>query len=71
MDFESPASLADALSIKASRPDAVPVAGGTDVMVGINSGRLHPQTLLDLTRIPELTDIARDGPLVRLGAGVE
>jgi CO/xanthine dehydrogenase FAD-binding subunit len=70
MDFESPATLAEALAIKAARPDAVPVAGGTDVMVGVNFGRLRPPTLLDLTRIPELTVIDRSGPMLRIGAGV-
>jgi CO/xanthine dehydrogenase FAD-binding subunit len=70
MDFESPASLGDALAVKDSRPDAVPVAGGTDVMVGINFGRISPPVLLDLTRIPELTVIDTSGPLVRIGASV-
>jgi CO/xanthine dehydrogenase FAD-binding subunit len=70
MDFQSPETLADALAIKAARPDTVPVAGGTDVMVGVNFGRLRPAAMLDLTRIPELTVIDRSGPLTRIGAGV-
>ena len=70
MDFLQAASLADALDIKASRPDALPVAGGTDVMVGVNFGRLRPPALLDLTRIPELAVIDRGGPRLRIGAGV-
>jgi CO/xanthine dehydrogenase FAD-binding subunit len=70
MDFESPATLEAALAIKAARPEAVPVAGGTDIMVGINFGRLRPPALLDLTRIAELTAIDRSGPMLRIGAGV-
>lgn len=70
MDFLQAASLADALDIKASRPDALPVAGGTDVMVGVNFGRLRPPALLDLTRLPELAVIDRGGPRLRIGAGV-
>jgi len=70
MDFLQAASLADALDIKASRPDALPVAGGTDVMVGVNFGRLRPPALLDLTRLPELDVIDRGGPRLRIGAGV-
>jgi CO/xanthine dehydrogenase FAD-binding subunit len=70
MEFQSPETLADALAIKAARPDTVPVAGGTDVMVGVNFGRLRPAAMLDLTRIPELTVIDRSGPLTRIGAGV-
>jgi CO/xanthine dehydrogenase FAD-binding subunit len=70
MDFLHAASLADALETKAYRPDAVPLAGGTDVMVGVNFGRLRPPALLDLTRVPELAEIDRSGPLLRIGAGI-
>jgi CO/xanthine dehydrogenase FAD-binding subunit len=70
MDFLHAESLADVLSVKASLPDAVPVAGGTDVMVGINFGRLRPPALLDLTQVPELTAIDRSGRPLRIGAGV-
>ena len=42
MDFLQPTSWAEALEAKAAHPDAVPVAGGTDVMVGINFGHLRP-----------------------------
>jgi CO/xanthine dehydrogenase FAD-binding subunit len=70
MDFLHPASLAAALDFKAARPDALPVAGGTDVMVGINFGRLHPPALLDVSQLTELTTVDRTGPLLRIGAGV-
>ena len=33
MDFLQPTSLAGALALRAERPDALPIAGGTDVMV--------------------------------------
>jgi CO/xanthine dehydrogenase FAD-binding subunit len=36
MEFLQPRSLADALAAKAEVPGAVPIAGGTDVMVEIN-----------------------------------
>jgi CO/xanthine dehydrogenase FAD-binding subunit len=70
MEFLYATSLANALEIKASYPDAMPVAGGTDVMVGVNFGRLRPPALLDLTRVPELEVTDRSGSLVRIGAGV-
>jgi CO/xanthine dehydrogenase FAD-binding subunit len=38
MDFIQPAAWADALHAKAENPDAVPIAGGTDLMVGLNFG---------------------------------
>jgi CO/xanthine dehydrogenase FAD-binding subunit len=70
MEFVSATSLGEALEIKASRPDALPVAGGTDVMVGVNFGRLRPPALLDLTRAPGLTVVERTPTTVRIGAGV-
>jgi len=70
MDYLSPTSLGEALQLKADRPDSLPVAGGTDVMVGVNFGQLRPPALLDLTRVPELAAIDRSGPLLRIGAGV-
>jgi CO/xanthine dehydrogenase FAD-binding subunit len=42
MEFLQPRSLPDALAIKAERPDAVPIAGGTDVMVELNFDRRRP-----------------------------
>lgn len=71
MDFLRPATWREALEAKADHPEATPIAGGTDVMVEINFDHRRPSTLLDLTRIPELTDWSRsaDGTL-RIGAGV-
>ncbi len=54
MDFFQPTSWADALAVKAEMPDAVPLSGGTDVMVELNFDARRPPALLDLTRIAEL-----------------
>jgi CO/xanthine dehydrogenase FAD-binding subunit len=70
MDFLSPTTWADALAAKAAHPDAVPIAGGTDVMVELNFDRRRPPALLDLTRVPELAAHGTDGDLIRIGAGV-
>jgi CO/xanthine dehydrogenase FAD-binding subunit len=70
MDFLQPTSWADALAARAERPDAVPIAGGTDVMVDLNFDRRRPGALLDLGRVPELREFAVAGGEVRLGAGV-
>lgn len=71
MEFVSPTSWRDALAARAEHPGGVPVAGGTDVMVELNFDRHRPDALIDLTRVPELTEWSRteDGG-VRLGAGV-
>jgi len=70
MEFLSPTSLADALAVRAERPDCVPITGGTDVMVELNFDRRRPSALLDLSRIPELATWERVDGEVRLGAGV-
>ncbi|NKQ56452.1 xanthine dehydrogenase family protein subunit M [Amycolatopsis sp. K13G38] len=70
MDFLRPQSLAEALALKAERPDAVPIAGGTDVMVELNFDHRRPAALLDLGRVPELTDWSTVDGAVRLGANV-
>jgi CO/xanthine dehydrogenase FAD-binding subunit len=70
MDFLQPASWAEALAMKEARPEAMPLAGGTDVMVEINLDRHRPQAIIDLTRVAELTEWGTDGPHLRIGAGV-
>jgi len=70
MDFLQPMTWAEALEAKAAHPDAVPVAGGTDVMVGINFGHLRPAVLMDLTRVEQLQEWSTEDGAVRLGAGV-
>jgi CO/xanthine dehydrogenase FAD-binding subunit len=70
MDFLRPTTWADALSAKAEHPDAVPIAGGTDLMVGLNFGRTPPPALLDLTAVPDLGGWERDDGQVVIGAGL-
>ena len=70
MDFLRPASLAEAVAAKAEHPAAVPIAGGTDVMVEINFDMRRPAALLDLSGVRELTTWQHRDGLVRLGAGV-
>jgi CO/xanthine dehydrogenase FAD-binding subunit len=70
MEFSRPATWPDALAVKAANPGAVAIAGGTDVMVEVNFGRVRPAGLLDLTGIRDLAEWSADGPVIRLGAGV-
>jgi CO/xanthine dehydrogenase FAD-binding subunit len=70
VEFLQPTTLAEALAAKAEHPGAVPIAGGTDVMVELNFDRHRPPALLDLTRVAELTEWGLDDGRVRLGAGV-
>src|SRR6476646_869340 len=57
MEFLSPGSWPDALAARSAHPDAVAIAGGTDVMVEINFDRHRPPELADLT--PGLAMAAR------------
>jgi len=70
MEFLQPRLLAEAIAAKAEHPAAVPIAGGTDVMVEINFDARRPEVLLDLNRVSELTSWQRGNGQVRLGAGV-
>jgi CO/xanthine dehydrogenase FAD-binding subunit len=66
----TPRSLDEALRLKAERPDAVPIQGGTDVMVELNFDRARPPALLNLNEVPELGGWSRDNGSIRLGAGL-
>jgi CO/xanthine dehydrogenase FAD-binding subunit len=70
MDFLQPATWTEALEMKSARPEAMPIAGGTDVMVDINLDRHRPAAIIDLTRVKELTEWGPEAGLLRIGAGV-
>jgi CO/xanthine dehydrogenase FAD-binding subunit len=70
VDFLQPTTWDDALALRAERPDALPIAGGTDVMVEINFDRRRPGALLDLGRVAQLREWAPADGRIRLGAGV-
>ena len=70
MELLQPADWPEALDARAAHPGAVPLWGGTDVMVDLNFGRERPQAILDLTRVGELTEWEASDGLLRVGAGV-
>jgi len=70
MEALLPRSLEEALALRAAHPDAVPVAGGTDLMVAVNFGRSRPPALLDLSRVEELKSWRRRNGSVFVGAGM-
>lgn len=70
MDFLRPSGLDEALAMKAEHQDAVPIAGGTDVMVELNFDARRPDALLDLGRVGELSQWTQENGHVRLGASV-
>ncbi|MBN6057836.1 FAD binding domain-containing protein [Nonomuraea sp. RK-328] len=70
MDFLRPTTWQEALAAKADRPGALPLQGGTDVMVEINFDVRRPEALLDLTGVAELREWSVADGVCRLGAGV-
>jgi len=70
MEFLQPETWEEALAAKASHPEALPLWGGTDVMVEMNFARARPVAILDLTRVEELTNWDRANGSLRVGAGV-
>lgn len=70
MDVLTPRSLDEALRLKAERPEARPVAGGTDVLVELNFDRSRPDALLNLNEVPELRGWRREDGALRLGAAL-
>jgi CO/xanthine dehydrogenase FAD-binding subunit len=70
MEVFQPATWSEALEMKAAHPEAIPIAGGTDVMVELNLDHRRPDAIMDLTRVRELTEWGADDGLLRIGAGV-
>jgi CO/xanthine dehydrogenase FAD-binding subunit len=70
VEILAPDTWEQALAMKAAQPEAIPIAGGTDLMVALNFDRARPQAILDLTRVPELREWGADDGRLRVGAGV-
>jgi CO/xanthine dehydrogenase FAD-binding subunit len=70
VDVLTPTSLEEALGLKAERPEAVPIEGGTDVMVELNFDRARPPALLNLNEVSELKGWSRENGRLRLGAAL-
>jgi CO/xanthine dehydrogenase FAD-binding subunit len=70
LDFLQPVTWTEALAMKAAHPDALPIAGGTDVMVEINFDRHRPPAFIDLTRVADLSEWGSEDGMLRIGAGV-
>src|SRR4028119_492900 len=70
VEFVQPLSMSEALEAKDAHPEAVPIRGGTDVMVELNFARSRPEVVLDLSRVEELEEWGAEDGLLRVGAGV-
>jgi CO/xanthine dehydrogenase FAD-binding subunit len=70
VDVLTPTTLEEALQLKAERPGARPLAGGTDLLVELNFDRARPEAILNLAEVGELREWSRENGTVRIGAGV-
>jgi CO/xanthine dehydrogenase FAD-binding subunit len=66
----TPRSLEEALGMKAGRPEAVPIQGGTDVMIDLNFDRSRPAAILNLNEVADLRGWSREDGWLRLGSGL-
>ncbi len=65
-----PRSLDEVCAELAARPDAELLAGGTDLMVGVNAGSHRPSTVIALDQVDDLRGWRRVGDELELGAGL-
>jgi carbon-monoxide dehydrogenase medium subunit len=69
LSFTAPTTVDDAINALARAPGlAKPLAGGTDLLVQMRSGRMRPEVIVDLKRIPDLIGIRETGDSFVIGA---
>jgi carbon-monoxide dehydrogenase medium subunit len=69
IDYQAPARLEDAIALLAgSRAGARSLAGGTDLMVQMRSGRVQPGRIVDLKRIPGMVGVRESAEGFEIGA---
>ncbi len=71
-EFRQPKSISEAIEYLQSSPSpAIPIAGGTDLLLDMKQGRhVAAHTLIDLTTIPEMNMIEIKGEELFIGASV-
>ena len=70
-EYEAPTSLAEAVRVLSQHNgSARPLAGGTDLIDQIRTGRHQPQVVVDIKKIPELGVLENSATGLRLGAAV-
>ena len=65
-----PQSLEEALKLLATESGALPVAGGTNLLVDARAGKLTPKTVIDLSALDELSTITVTETEITIGATV-
>lgn len=71
MRYEMPETVDDATRLMSEEPGVVRLlAGGTDVIVQLNSGLVEPDLVIDIKRLPGFNGIAQENGGYRIGAAV-
>lgn len=60
-EYHGAKSVSEAVGLLCQYGDkAKPLAGGTDVVIFMEGGKIAPENLVDLSRIPDLTEMDYD-----------
>src|SRR5205085_6579613 len=70
VEILTPRSLDEALRMRADHPGAVPIQGGTDLLVELNFDRRRPEVMINLNEVAELRGWSRENGSLRLGSGL-
>ena len=69
LSFSAPTTVDEAVRALASAQGlAKPLSGGTDLLVQMRTGRMRPEVIVDLKRIPELIGIREESERFVIGA---
>ncbi len=69
LSFTAPTTVDEAINALARASGlAKPLAGGTDLLVQMRSGRMRPEVIVDIKRIPDLIGIHETGDSFVIGA---
>jgi carbon-monoxide dehydrogenase medium subunit len=69
LNFTAPTTVDEAVRMLAGSAGlAKPLSGGTDLLVQLRSGRMRPEAIVDLKRIPGLIGIREEGAEFVIGA---
>jgi len=66
--YHAPTTVDEAVALLSATPGARPLAGGTDLIVQMKSGRNAPGAVVDLKRIAALSGVRRQGSGFAIGA---
>jgi carbon-monoxide dehydrogenase medium subunit len=70
-DYQAPSTLPEAIQLMVKHQGiARPLAGGTDLIDQMRVGRLAPEVLIDVKKVPELNTLSVDSDGLHVGAAV-